>query len=707
MSKLPVFLQMEANECGLASLAMLAAYHGHAKSLAQVRHDLPVSRKGVTVQGLVRMADELGLNVRAVRLDVDELPHLQLPCILHWDMDHFVVLRSAGRRSVVIHDPAVGVRRVSMKEFSRRFTGIAIECTPAPHFQPQPTQQQISLRDWLGRVPGLRSGLVHIVLLTGLIELLAIFLPFMLQWVVDDALPKQNTSLLDGLVVGFGLLIVISVLVDLARGWLAALIRLDLNLHWTARVLSHLLRLPLDYFERRHVGDIASCFGSITTVQRTFTTGFIEALVDGVMALGTLAMMAWYSAAGAALALGVVILYALVCAVLQRPLRQATSEQIIQVARQESHFLETLRGIQSVRLFARAAERQRGWSKLVALQTNAELRLQGLRLSHEAANKLLFGLQRVLVVWLAAHTVLTGAATLGVLFAFLAYLDQFTQRTGALVDRVLDIALLRVHIDRVGDIVHTPMEPQDPPALAVVRDKAPDKVSDKAPDVAPEPAVTPPRISVHGLGFAYAFAEAPVLDSISFDIEAGECVALVGPSGCGKTTLAKLLMGLLVPTHGEVRIDGVPLAAFGRDRLRAMAGTVMQDDVLFTGSLTDNICFFDPEPDLEHMQHCARLAAVHDDIEAMPMAYNTLVGELGIGLSGGQKQRVMLARALYRRPRFLVLDEATSHLDVLAERSVNDAIRGLALTRIIIAHRPETIAMADRVIEISGGRMVQ
>ncbi|MBT0960685.1 peptidase domain-containing ABC transporter [Denitromonas iodatirespirans] len=689
MSKLPVFLQMEANECGLASLAMIAAYHGHVDSLAQVRRDLPVSRKGATVRGLLAMADVLGLSARAVKLDVDELPHLQLPCILHWDMEHFVVLRAAGRRSVVIHDPAVGVRRVSMREFGRRFTGVALECEPHAAFEQRPAPRAQGLRDWFGRVPGLRRGLTQIVLLTGLLELVAVLMPFLLQWVVDDALPARGTSLLDGLVVGFALLVLIGTLLDIARGWLAVLVSMDLNLRWTARVLAHLLRLPLDFFERRHAGDIASCFGSITIVQHTFTTGFIEALVDGALVLGTLAMMTWYSPVGAALALGGVLLYALVCVLLHRPLRQASAEEIVQVARQQSHFLETLRGIQGIRLFARAEERQRGWAKLIALQTNAELRVQGLRLTHQTTHRLLFELLRVLVIWLAAHAVLSGSATLGLLFAFLAYLDQFTRRTGALIDRLLDLALLRLHVDRVGDIVQTPVEPPDPSPPAA------------------EPDTGPPRISVHGLRYAYAFAEEPVLDGVDLEIEAGECVALTGPSGCGKTTLVKLLMGLLEPTHGEIRVDGAPLAEFGRNRLRAMAGTVMQDDVLFTGSLADNICFFDPEPDFEHMRHCAQLAALHDDIENMPMGYDTLVGEVGVGLSGGQKQRVMLARALYRRPRLLVLDEATSHLDVFAERNVNEAIRRLALTRIVVAHRPETIAMADRVIEMAHGRVVR
>ena len=687
--RLPMFLQMEACECGLASLAMVAAYLGVGRTLVELRRELPVSRKGMTVRGLVRMADALSLSTRPVKLDMDELPHLQLPCILHWDMDHFVVLRSLGRRGAVIHDPAVGVRRVSMKEFARRFTGVAVECDRAVGFEPLTRGTPPALRQWGLQGLGLRRALLRGLVPAAMLEVLAVLMPFFLQWVVDEALPARQIALLDGLVVGFGLLALIGASLDAVRGWTTAVLSMELNMRWTSSVLAHALRLPLAYFERRHAGDILSCFGSITTVQRTLTNSFIESIIDGALSIGTLALMAWYNTAGAMLAVGSVAFYSMLRAWLQRPLREATTEQIVQAARQQSHFLESLRGIQGIRLFGRADQRQQTWSSLVARQSAAELRLAGIHISHEAAHRLLFGLQRLLVIWLAARDVLDGSTTLGLLLAFLAYLDQFNQRTGALVDRVLDLALLRLHLDRVGDIVHTQIEAPDP-QLPV-------------PSATASPAGL--AIQIRGLSYSHSFAEEPLFRGLDLDIAPGECVALVGPSGCGKTTLIKLILGLLDPLQGEVRIDGVPLEEYGRNRYRQQVGTVMQDDVLFNGSLADNICFFDPEPDLDHIIQCARLAAVHDDIQSMPMSYNTLIGEGGVGLSGGQKQRVMLARALYGRPRLLVLDEATSHLDVPNERNVNEAIRRLTLTRIVIAHRPETIAMASRVVTLNGGRI--
>jgi ATP-binding cassette subfamily B protein RaxB len=683
-------LQMEANECGLACLSMLATYHGLGTGLAQLREELAISRKGTTVHGLMQMAETLKLRLLPVSLELEALPLLQLPCILHWDMEHFVVLRSIGRDSVVLHDPAVGIRRVGMTEFGQRFSGVAVMCEKMPGFAPRPARRMPGVGRWLGAVPGLRRDLTGILALTALLELLAVAMPLLLRWVVDEGLPTQHDRLILGLSVGFGLLVLMSASLELLRGWVIALFSTRLNLQWMQRVLSHLLRLPMDYFERRHIGDISTSFASISVIQGTLTHGFVATVVDGLMSIGTLAMLAWISPAGAALAVAVLVGYVVVRLLFQRPLREATAAQIVHSARQQSHFLESLRGIQGVRLHGKADQRQKGWTALVTREVDAERRLTALNVSHRAVNSALFGLQRVVVIGLAAQAVMAGSATLGVMFAFLAYLEQFSRRAADCVDRLLDLALLKLHLARVGDIVQTSPEAHSE--------------GTRTDHTAAPPA--PLALSVKGLKYRYAFAEPLVLDGVDLSVAAGECVAITGPSGCGKTSLAKLLLGLQTPSEGEVLVNGQPLDAFGRDRLRSMVGTVMQDDILFTGSLADNISFFDRQADQDWIEHCARMAAVHDDIKAMPMGYGSLVGEAGQGLSGGQKQRILLARALYRRPSLLVLDEATSQLDVASERAVNEALESLAITRIVIAHRPQTIAMAQRVIRLFAGRVV-
>jgi ATP-binding cassette subfamily B protein RaxB len=293
----------------------------------------------------------------------------------------------------------------------------------------------------------------------------------------------------------------------------------------------------------------------------------------------------------------------------------------------------------------------------------------------------------VAVVWVGALLVMDQKFSVGMLFAFVAFKEQFAQRVSALIDKGVELRMLRLQGERLADIVLAPPEDAGVPRLSA-----------RAPEA---------RIDVRGVTFRYADNEADVLQGVSLAIEPGESVAIVGPSGGGKTTLLKLILGIHAPSSGEIRVAGMPLAQLGLAQWRAMVGTVMQDDALLTGSVTDNISFFDAAPDIERVMECARVAAVHDEIEAMPMGYHTLIGDMGASLSGGQKQRVLLARALYKRPQVLLLDEATSALDVERERTVNQNIRKLQLTRVIVAHRPETIASAARVVVLSEGRVTQ
>jgi ATP-binding cassette subfamily B protein RaxB len=273
------------------------------------------------------------------------------------------------------------------------------------------------------------------------------------------------------------------------------------------------------------------------------------------------------------------------------------------------------------------------------------------------------------------------------LFAFVSYKEQFSARISGLIDKAIELKMLGVQGERLADIVLTEPEPDAPPIPVAVGTDA--------------------SLEVRDLSFRYADTEPFVLQGCSLRIEHGESVAIVGASGGGKTTLLKVMLGLLTPTDGEVRVGGINIQKLGIQQYRALVGAVMQDDQLFAGSIADNIAFFDPSADHSRIEHAAKLAAVHDEIMAMPMQYNTLIGDMGAALSGGQRQRLLLARALYKQPAILFLDEATSALDIRKEKAVNDAVKALNLTRIIIAHRPETIASADRVIVLQNGRIAQ
>ena len=687
-SRVPVMLQTEAAECGLACLAMVAAAHGHLSDLPTLRRQFSLSLKGLNLLDLVRMAETLKLHARALRAEVEDLAQLAQPCILHWDMNHFVVLVGVRRGVATIHDPAHGARRMKLEQLSRHFTGVVLELSPAADFMPQTQRQHVAPRQLLGRIVGLKRSLAQIFALALALEAFVLLSPFLMQWVVDDVLVSADRDLLVTLGVGFGLLVLIQAGTAAIRSWAVLVLSATMNLQWLANVFAHLMRLPVAWFEKRHIGDIWSRFSAVQQIQRTLTTSFLEAVLDGLLVVLTLAMMFFYSAGLTAVALAAVAVYALLRWAFFRPLREATEEALVHEAKKSSHFLESLRGVQAIKLFNAQADRQSRFTSLVVDTMNADIATRKLELMFAVLHRLLFGLERVAVIWLGALLVLDQRFSVGMLFAFMAYKEQFAQRISALIDKVVDLKMLRLQGERLADIVLT--APEQERAAAQVRRSA-----------------GIPAIELHDVSFAYSDAEPQVLSHVSLRIEPGESVAIVGPSGCGKTTLLKLMLGIHEPDAGELLIGGVPLPQLGLHAWRDLVGVVMQDEPLFSGSIAENISFFDLQPDMEWVQQCARVASVHDDIDAMPMAYHTLIGDMGSSLSGGQKQRILLARALYKRPKILLLDEATSALDVEGERLVNQAVKQLALTRVIVAHRPETIASAGRVIALHGGRVAQ
>lgn len=686
--RLPVLLQTEASECGLACLCMIASYWGHHIDIASMRRRFSVSLKGMTLKGLMAMAQGLALQTRPLKLNVPHLTQLVLPCILHWDLNHFVVLKSVSGKHALIHDPAIGERRMSLAELGKHFTGVALETLPAAHFERKRETQDFSLLSLMGRVVGLKRGLLQLLLLGLALQVCALVAPFYMQWLVDDALLAADRDLTSVLGCGFLLLVLLQTSIGAVRSWVTTVLATNLNLQWLGNAFGHLMKLPLPYFEKRHTGDIVSRFASIQTIQHSLTSQFVEGVIDGVLVLGTLAMMLLYSAILGMVACATVVLYVVLRCAIFRTLREASSEQIIHAARQQTHFLESVRGVQSVRLFGRHEERRAGWMNALADQFNAELRMAKLTLSYQTANALLFNSERVLVIWLGALAVLDNRFSVGMLFAFISYKEQFSLRMASLVDKLFELRMLRLHGERVADIVLT--EPEN---------------DTRTMEIATESIV--PSIEVRNLTFRYSDSEPNVLNGLNLIIPAGQCIAVAGPSGGGKTTLLKLLLGLLEPTEGEILVGGVKLSHLGLSNYRQLLGTVMQEDRLFAGSIADNISFFDPSPKQQQIQACASLAAVHDEIAAMPMGFNTLVGDIGSGLSGGQRQRILLARALYNEPKLLMLDEATSQLDVLNERAVNQAIQQIPLTRIIVAHRPDTIAMAQRVVVLQHGTIIQ
>jgi ATP-binding cassette subfamily B protein RaxB len=683
-------LQSEAAECGLACLAMVSSYHGGAIALRELRRRFPLSLKGASLRSLIAIGGELGLQCRPLRIDLRDLPRLSTPCILHWDLNHFVVLTRARADAITIMDPASGERQLRMSEVSERFTGIALELAATARLEQTPSPPAVSIRQITGPISGLRRSLALILILSLALQVFVLVAPFFMQWVVDQVLVSADRELLTVLGIGFGLALLLQVAIALVRGWAVVHLSARLGTQWMGNVFSHLLRLPLDFFEKRHLGDVTSRMDAVQSIQKTLTTSFVEAIIDGLMAIATLAMMLLYSWKLALVTLLAVALYLGLRWLAFRPVRDGTEQQLLKAARQQSHLLESIRGMQSLKVAGCEPARHAAWANLMHDTVNREVRLANIQLGFGSASQLIFGLERIAVIWIGATLAIQNVFSVGMLVAYLAYKDQFAGRIGGLIDKWIEFRMLRLHGERLADIVLTPPEPGSELGNSVDGS---------------EPACL--RLQVDGLHFRYGEGEPWVLEDCSFHVEVGESVAIVGASGCGKTTLVKLLLGLLEPTRGSISAGGHDLGRIGRRRYRQQVAAVMQDDQLFAGSVADNIAFGDDDQDMTRIETAARLAAIHDEIGAMPMGYQSLIGDMGAALSGGQKQRVILARALYRQPRILFLDEATSHLDIERERLVNDAVSALKLTRIIIAHRPETIASADRVLVMHAGRIVQ
>jgi len=634
------------------------------------------------------IAAKMGFMCRPLRLDLEHLAELKLPCILHWDLNHFVVLTRVHKRHVTVLDPALGKRVLALADFSQHFTGIALELSPGADMRPSAPPPAIAISQLTGRVSGLWRALGLILLLSLALQVFVLLAPFFMQWVVDQVLIAADRDLLTVLGIGFGFALLLQIGIGVVRGWAVIHLSNRLGLQWTGNVFSHLIRLPVDFYEKRHLGDITSRMGSVQAIQRTLTTSFVEALIDGVMAIVTLGMMLLYSWKLALVTLLAVGLYLSARALAFRAFRNGTERQLIASAHQQSHLMESIRGVQSIKIAGRETLRSSGYYNLMNETINRDVWLARFGLAFNSTSQLIFGMERIAVVWIGAVLAMQNIFSVGMLIAYLAYKDQFAQRIGGLIDKWMEFRMLRLHGERLSDIVLT--EPEATGERSCGQDL---------------PAEL--RIEVEGLGFRYASGEPWVLRNCNLTIGPGESVAIIGASGCGKTTLLKLLLGLLTPTEGQIRIGGIPMHKIGMEHYRRVIGAVMQDDQLFAGSISDNISFENENVDEDRIMEAARLAAVHDDIAAMPMGYNSLIADMGTSLSGGQKQRVILARALYRKPQLLFLDEATSHLDVERERLVNDAVRQLDLTRVIIAHRPETIASADRVLVMHAGAIVR
>lgn len=687
----PYIPQGEASECALACLAMVAGYHGYKIDLITLRQRYRMSLKGANLKQVMQIAEDIGFIPRPLRGEVEDLPHLTTPAILHWNLNHFVVLTAITggirRRRYHINDPARGALVLGEAEVSRSWTGVALDLQRAENFKPKIEQRQLNITQLWSKITGFWSTIRQVVLLSLVMQLVVLATPFFLQISIDTVFPAFDSDLLLMLALGFGGLTVI----NLMASWLRSLILVSLSNSLSYQVIvnlfRHLMRLPLDYFEKRHVGDIISRFGSTEPISQLISQGMIAAFIDGLMAVLTLALMFVYSPVLGGIACAALGLYVALRLAFLQAIKLRNLDVITTMAKENSNFIESVRGIAAIKAFGQEGNRQRLWQKSKADAVNAQVRLGRLTAAFDALGQFVIGAERVVFVYVAIGLAFDSVLTVGMIFAFQAYKQQFLDAGMRLTEQAINYQIVKVHLTRIADIALSPTEEGE---------------AEKSNE---EPDFTKPLV-LDRVFYRYGTNEPMVLNGISLTIEPGEFIAITGPSGGGKTTLMKILMGLFEPTSGTIRLGDRPISSYRKSALRRCIGSVAQGDMLYSGSIAENIAFFDPEIDMSRVREAARLAEVDTEIDRMPMGYETLIGDMGSVLSGGQMQRVLLARALYSKPQILILDEGTANLDLSNELRIVETLRSLRITRIAVAHRQATIDAASSIWHLQYNRAV-
>lgn len=683
--RLPVMRQSELAECGLACLAMVVNFHGLHLSLLELRQRYPGSLKGSSLLQVAKTADDLGFNSRALRCEVAELDQVKLPAILHWNLDHFVVLKAVSKSGFEIVDPGHGARKVGHQEMNSSFTGVLLELSPAKSFENQEKSPRLKLRDVVRLEAATKTALAQALVLSITLQVFVLASPLLMQLVIDGAVAQSSIHLLVVIVLGFAALKIFETINTLVRGLMLQFLSSSLSYDTESSVFHHLMKLPLSYFQSRNVGDIQQRFSALLSIQQVLVASAVTALIDGVLAITLGATLLIYNFWLGLIVLASATIYLLVRLIYLSLAKKHSMRTMLSEAEKQSHFLETLRAMKLIKVSGLVVQREQRWRNLAASLLTDKIRLGNLNLYFQAFRHVVLGLGNLLIIYVAASMVISDYWSIGMVIAFLAYKQQLEARLIALFETWINIRMLDVNLERVADITMTP-------------------IVGSSQSVAPDHEVSG-RIEIRGVSFSYSDNEPPILRNVNLIIEPNERVAFIGPSGSGKTTLLNVIAGILEPQQGDIIVDGLPVA-----RILGAGGqisTVLQDDQLLSGTIEQNIALFSGKIDSNLVEKASKKAAIFADIQRMPMGFRSLVGDMGAALSGGQKQRIFLARALYRNPRILIMDEPTSQLDIFTERNVVEALNHSDITQLISSHRRETILSADRVFEVRNGAVTE
>jgi ABC-type bacteriocin/lantibiotic exporter with double-glycine peptidase domain len=683
----PFVAQLTPTDCGAACLAAVLACHDKNVSIHRVRALVGGGRNGVTARQLLNAARRFDLLARGVSIAPDKLQYLPRGSILHWDLSHFVVFDRVTRKGIVIMDPALGVREVASEDVAKSLSGVALVLEPNDQFVPEKRERGARLRRYAHWVFSVRGVWGRVLLSSLLLQLLALGLPALTGALVDKVVPRNDAQLLTLVAAAFLSISAFYFLATFLRSRLLLQLRTQVEAKMSFAFVEHMLALPYSFFQARSAGDMVMRMSSQSMIRELLTTSTLSAILDGALVSVYLALLVGASPRLAGVALALALVQALAYFVAGRKNRALVIEGLAAQARLEAYQVEMLSGIETLKAMGATPRANQRWSDLYVDVLNRSLTRGELDGTFQSLLGALHFAGPVSLLVVGAFQVLDGSLSLGTMLGLTALAGGFLDPVANLVSTAMKLTQLKGYMERIEDVLDAPRERAREQELE-------GELSLRG------------AIKVRDLSYRYASEPKLTLDGVSFDVEAGECVAIVGSSGSGKSTLARILAGLYEPAAGSVTFDDRELASLPLSGLRERLGIVTQETRLFSGSLYDNVTMFDPSITREEVQRACELAALHDDIASMPMGYETMLADGGSALSGGQRQRLSLARALVRKPSVLILDEATSALDTITETRVQGGLRGLCCTRIVVAHRLSTIVESDKILVLDQGRLI-
>lgn len=684
--RVPVILQLTPTDCGAACLSMTLEHLGAKLPIDEVRAAVGSGKLGVNARSMVEAARGFGLRARAVKVEPAQLRYLAAGSILHWEMNHFVVFESLHRDYVRIIDPAVGPRRIALKDLGRMLTGVALvfEATVsllAEDKRPKTRWQRY--KRWIFGVPGYWP---RIVLASVALQIVALAGPGLMGVTVDKIVPRQDMHLLELIAAGVLMVASFQFLAGFLRSHLLLHLRTYIDAEMALELLEHLLDLPYAFFQQRSAGDILMRLGSGSQIRELLTSGAMSALLDGTLVIVYFVLLVIAAPVLGLVALGIAVVQGVAFVLVGRRNAELMSEQLATQAKLSGFQIEMLAGMESVKSMGAEERMTTRWSALYVDALNVSLDKGRLLAGFSTLVGSFNFVGPVALMLLGAKMVLDGELSLGSMLALSSLGAGFLGPVNTLVSTAMQLQLLSGFMSRIEDVLDSPTE--------------------RRREASGRGRKLTGRVELTQISFRYDPKSPLVVDDVSLAIEPGELVAIVGASGSGKSTLARLLAGLYRPISGRVSFDGVPLDQWDPPDLRRQLGMVTQDTRLFGATVRDNIAMLDPEIPLDRVEAAARKAHIHEDVMALPMGYDTLLADGGASLSGGQRQRIALARALMVDPVVMVLDEATSALDTVTERAVQTELTALRCTRIVIAHRLSTVIDADRIVVLQRGKIV-